>query len=88
MLRAGLTDNRKAVSKLAGELSPGDCFIYDHMLCMAISAYEFIDDSDTKVYGVILQNKDPDGTIGYLVDLPYTHMVEPVEVEAEFTIVK
>lgn len=90
MLNASLTDNRKAATKPAGELAPGDCFIYDHMLCMVIdsSCIGDISDNDTVVYGVILQCDDPTGTIGYLVDMPNYHFVVPVEVKADFTIVE
>lgn len=88
MYSASLTDNRKTTSKLARDLSSGDCFIYDGMLCMVIDTYEITDDSGTQVYGVILTNVPSNEYIGNLVMLAPSDMVEPVGVEAEFTIVE
>lgn len=88
MLSASLTDNRKATSKLAGELSTGDCFIYNDMLCMTIDAYELINRSDTRVYGIILVNMPSNEYVGDLIILAYNDRVEPVGVEADFTIVE
>ena len=88
MLSASLTDNRKAASKLARDLSPGDCFIYDGMLCMTIDAYEIAYDSDAHVYCIILTNIPTNKYIGHLVIFAPSDKVEPVGVEADFTIVE
>lgn len=88
MYSAGLTDKRKAASKLAGDLSTGDCFIYDGMLCMVVDIYEIAYECEAHVCGVILTNKPSNEYIGNLVILKPNDMVEPVGVEAEFVIVE
>lgn len=88
MLSASLTDNRKAASKFACDLSTGDCFIYDGMLCMTIDIYEVTDKYSNRVYGVILVNVPSNEYVGNLVILAPNDVVEPVGVEADFTIVE